>query len=578
MRNRDIEPLIGLLNNQNIQYFPGILQRDFDWILTQYEEFFETVMESSEQQPRFVNGVITNLFKTEGSMRYVSLTDGQQRMVMLSLGICATCAFAKNNNIPKEEFNYQYVLEDYLINPRQQGNAKYKLLLRKKDRNTFKMLVDELPLPLNRKSELSNGEKVSPKIITAYNYLYGNLNLNNYLEFYKKLHYLISLEFIVEPHDDESIIFSSINGTGKEVSTFDKCRAYVLGNYSMEEGEHYEEKYWESLSENMNLRETILRGFIIHKTNFTPINTYFEFKKIFDNCGNIEDFQKEIYEFNKLYLEVVNAKSDDEELNFIFEGLTLIYMKSQFTPIVRIYKFYNDGEITYDCLLNSLKLLLNVGLRMRLERSDVNALRDILEYSIKWCVPENLYNSLYAQLKPYFISDTKFEMIIETTNFYRGKGEEFALINKRIPGNINKITDYLLISIENNHHGAGRINPKHYSKEHICPQTLNEYWGHFFNEEDHREYVHSLGNITLLAKSYNSSNGNNSFEDKKNNPKGFKDDKLYLNQSIIGYTSWTVDSIRQRTEILAKELCKIFNIPDTVLVNTPNQTVLMGGK
>ena len=104
--------------------------------------------------------------------------------------------------------------------------------------------------------------------------------------------------------------------------------------------------------------------------------------------------------------------------------------------------------------------------------------------------------------------------------------------------------------------------------------------GYTFNEETHHDNLHRLGNLTFLAKEYNRSIGNNSFEDKKNNPNGFKDDKLHLNKSVISYHNWTVDSIQQRTELMAKELCEIFNIPANNLPVTEkaNQSLLVGGK
>lgn len=578
MKNKDLEPLIELLNNQNIQYFPGVLQRNFDWTMPNYVRFFESVMGASKERNHFINGVITNLIETKNGMRYISLTDGQQRVVLLTLSLCAVCSFAKNNNIPENEFNWKYVVEDFLINPRQEGDDKYKLLLRKKDRLTLNMIVDELPLPIHNNTQTSDGKKVSPKIVKAYNYIYNQLNFNNYNEFFEKIRYLISLEFIIEPSDDENLIFSSINGTGKDLSVYDNCRSYVLSKYTMKKGEVFEEKYWDNLSNHV-LKETIIRSFVIEKLNVIPKNTYEEFKKIVDSYDNKEDLQIELNDFFNTYDMLINANTNDESLNFILKGLELVLLKTQYAPLVRMYKFCEKNEINSNCLINCLQLILNVSLRTKLKMNNVISLRNVFENSIKWCKPHNLYIELYKQLRPYFISDSQFEMIISSQNFYKGDKDEFEMENKQIPSNINKITDYLLFSIENNHHGAGRINPEHYSKDHICPQTLNEYWSHFFTKEQHHDYVHMLGNITPIAKEYNSSMGNDSFDDKKNNPKGYKDDKLYLNQSIISYTNWTVDSIKHRTSILAKELCAIFRIPaSSEYENKLDQSVLMEGK
>ena len=566
--------LIKLFNKQNVQYFAGITQRNYEWTKRELETYWDCLENNTNiksETTHFMNCIITKPLSNNKLLDYISLTDGQQRMTTTILNICAICAFVKHSDIPATEFGYEDVRDELLINPKKTGDDKYKLLLREKDRDTLKLIIDELPMHLN------NGTNRSSKIINAYNFLYGKLTIDNYQEVFDKLFLMTTLEIIAEPTDDENIIFESINTGGKQVSLFDQIRAFTLSSYDLKRQEEINKKYWEKI-ENNKSPLTIMRSFITYKTGSNRNNDYQVFKQIANKYESIESLLDEISDFYKIYCSFESNSFDDEELTVLVEGLKLFMPTIYWVSLIKIYKFYLNSEINRTTLLHSFELILNVILRNKLKINGQNPLiRQLFEANIKWISPNNLYNTLYKKLTPMFISDNQFEMIICSKNFYRGK-KGFEEENGQIPANIGKITDYFLKCIENCHYPKGRINFKSYSIEHICPQTLANDWEHFFSPEDHHDYVHSLGNLTLTA--YNSEYSNLSFKEKKMMENGFKDDKLYLNKCICEYTTWTVDSIRQRTELLAKELCEIFKIPANNLSvsNNGNQSILIGGK
>ncbi|WP_405286474.1 DUF262 domain-containing protein [Methanobrevibacter sp.] len=574
MKSEEMTSLIDLFNKQNIQYFAGPTQRNIEWVKKDFEKYYNDLMNDTDVKSKhvhYMNTVVIKPFEENRLLKYISLTNGQQRMTITYLHICAICAYVKNNDISDDEFNYENIKNTLLVNPTQSGEDYYKLLLRKKDRDTLKRIVDELPEPLNNKAG-------SSKIITIYNFLYNQLNKFNYQETFDKLFNMVVTPVIVEPEDDENTIFNDINSTGKKLSLFDQVRSYCLGKYTLKEAERLEEKYWEEIYENIRGTENFIISFMTFTLGERSRQTYDTFVEFVNEVHDVESVQSKIYDFYKLYKIIETANTPDEEINYLLKGLNLIHPQSQLVGIVKLYSLFLNQEITSALLKDCLKLLLSVTLRWKLKVNDSFGFRTFLTEKIDWITPFNLYSKLYKKLSPLFVSDNQFTMILQTKNFYRGKKEEFEEENSRVPSNINKITDYLLISIENHHYPKGRINPKQYTKEHICPQTLDNGWEHFFTKEDHHDYVHSLGNLTLTA--YNSEYSNLPFEDKKTMKNGFEDDKLYLNKCICSYTSWTVDSIKQRTELMAGELCEIFNIPKNTLIDesSTNQSILVGGK
>jgi hypothetical protein len=69
----------------------------------------------------------------------------------------------------------------------------------------------------------------------------------------------------------------------------------------------------------------------------------------------------------------------------------------------------------------------------------------------------------------------------------------------------------------------------------------------------------------LTISGFNASLGNKSFQDKKdrkdryNRPVGYKNG-LKLNEDLVNVDKWTVEEIDCRTEKLAKEVVKLFQI------------------
>ena len=90
--------------------------------------------------------------------------------------------------------------------------------------------------------------------------------------------------------------------------------------------------------------------------------------------------------------------------------------------------------------------------------------------------------------------------------------------------------------------------------EHILPQDKSKpCWNHF-TEDEHRELVHSMGNLCLLAPRLNSKAGNKGFSDKKETYK--KASLMLLNEIVsdngVERSVWDKDAINYRREQLIK--------------------------
>ncbi|GAA8336577.1 hypothetical protein KH0074_03530 [Helicobacter pylori] len=98
--------------------------------------------------------------------------------------------------------------------------------------------------------------------------------------------------------------------------------------------------------------------------------------------------------------------------------------------------------------------------------------------------------------------------------------------------------------------------------EHIMPQTLTPKWQRDLGENFkaiHDKYLHTIGNLTLTG--YNQEYSNNSFQEKRDMEKGFKQSPLKLNQSLKNLESFGEKEIKKRANDLADWALKIWTYP-----------------
>ena len=113
---------------------------------------------------------------------------------------------------------------------------------------------------------------------------------------------------------------------------------------------------------------------------------------------------------------------------------------------------------------------------------------------------------------------------------------------------------------------SAHYNYQTISVEHVCPQTIKKQsqWQEWFpTDEDHKQWVHSLGNLVLLDCRKNSAAQNYEFDLKKK--KYFvpgNSSPFTLTKEIDAYKTWTPVDIENRRYELLKRLAKTWDLED----------------
>ncbi len=125
-----------------------------------------------------------------------------------------------------------------------------------------------------------------------------------------------------------------------------------------------------------------------------------------------------------------------------------------------------------------------------------------------------------------------------------------------------KKNKYFLERLESSFGTKEPVDTQKCTIEHIMPQTLTPEWqkdlGENF-EAIHEKYLHTIGNLTLTG--YNSEYSNNSFQEKRDMEKGFKQSSLQLNQSLKKLEPFGEKEIEKRANDLADWALKIWTYP-----------------
>ncbi len=179
-----------------------------------------------------------------------------------------------------------------------------------------------------------------------------------------------------------------------------------------------------------------------------------------------------------------------------------------------------------------------------------NSLNKVFPSFTKHIQKDEYFESLKAHFgylteKQRFPNNDEFKDCFITINFY----------------NLKEKKKYFFERLEN-FDTKEPVNTKGLTIEHIMPQTLTEEWERDLGENFqaiHDKYLHTIGNLTLTG--YNSTYSNNSFQEKRDMEKGFKDSPLRLNQSLKNLESFSEEEIKKRANDLADLALKIWTYP-----------------
>ncbi len=532
--------------NQNNQFVIPIYQRLYSWEKEQCKQLWDDIIKiggNDQMNGHFIGSILYVLDGNTPSSPLL-IIDGQQRLTTITLLLIALRNHSSDEDKRKK-------IESYLINSDKDGDKKFRLILSESDRDTLLSLIDK------NKREPS---KPSLKIMENFKLFeeWIRKNTDKLETIFKGLDKLMIVWIALEKgKDDPQLIFESMNSKGIELTQTDLIRNYIIMETEVGKRKDFYNQYWRAMEEDFKQNETLFKRFVKHyltikigkipneKRVYEAFKDYQQKERI-----EIEDLLKDLQKYCGYFCQIAFKKEDKKDLKKALSFLVDLEMDVIYPLLLELYSDYRDGVLSKADFIPIIALIESYIFRRAVCGLGTNSLNKVFPFVTKKINKDQYLESIkvhfgYLTEKQRFPNNDEFKEHFITIDFYHFQKKK-----------------YFFERLEN-FNTKEPVNTQECTIEHIMPQTLTEEWerdlgGNF--QAIHDKYLHTIGNLTLTG--YNSEYSNNSFQEKRDMEKGFKDSPLRLNQSLKDLESFGEKEIEKRANDLADFALKIWTYPN----------------
>ncbi len=546
-------------------------QRAYVWEKDKHwNRFFDDLFASFENKKEHFLGSII-LKRSQGGDNFSSVIDGQQRLTTFS--ILLKVLYDNIDEANRKYFN-GCLFKKY-------NDYVPKIKHSKLDRVVYSNLFLEKPIL---------EENIEKGIYGCYNFFKQKIDeINDKEKLYEFMKFIndskIWVAVRLNANEDEQKIFDSINSTGEPLNVTDIVKNALFDKAIKEVGEdkasEWYSTYWEKIFEqNDEYRDFWNSKIGVGRVNRSHSEILLHAFAVMEGFFNPDKHR--IEELSLLYKEQMknkDAKELEDFLSRIYQTADIYY---------KIPRFSNEALIEYDWKIRFYHIIDKTDTNTILPlilflidklKNNENLLEDcfyILEMLILCNKETKEYNKFFAKLIRDFSNKSIDNMPKHIKNEVIDKyGKCFTVesINKWLNSINNNDAKLLLFWIElyrqyeEKDYKDKTIGLQYvYELEHLMPQKWKENWVDIGKDDENAEkLIYQIGNMTLLKGGLNKSLKNKSWNVKLNGDgraRNYikKNVDLLITRELLDKTEWNATEIKNRTENLAKEFFKIWDI------------------
>lgn len=559
-------------------------QREYTWSRAQWDALFDDLLEN---EPNYFLGSIICINQSQDalSVQSLELVDGQQRMTTLSLLLAAIYqSFRVLPNLGMEQ-----QIELY--------NLKHKLVLKKKSDQT--RLIPQVQnnnqqdyfAVLGKAGILDDVEQVqhagNRRVLKAYRHFLWRIE--QYLQelsepvaglqaLLDKVNTATLVKIEVAGHSDAYTLFESLNNRGVPLTAIDLIKNKLLAVLEAKDSgsidKHYNrwKKVIDALGDDYAVQERFFRQYynafkpdlkdIVSVPVATKSNLMHVYEKLI--AHDAESFLQAMIRLSAHYAQIVGYRAVPEQpkLSGLLLSLDRIQGAAAYLLLMVLFERKDALELEQEHLEQVVHFL--IAFFVRRNTTDLPPTRDLTRIfmdvaeTVLALKGQAVVSHIQQRLTGESASDEQFEKSLKGPVYEDNKA----------------VCRFVLCALEESRMtletrvDLWALKGKQYvwTIEHIFPQGENipDTWvqmianGDAALAEQYRQtYAHCLGNLTISG--YNSALGNKSFAEKQSrlDSQGRKvgyNNGLHLNQALVNETSWTVDKLKARTDLLVQEV------------------------
>lgn len=542
------------------QFVIPIYQRTYSWTEKECRQLWDDIIRTGNNDDvtaHFVGSIVyveKGLYSVTGQSPLLVI-DGQQRLTTVTL-IIEALARGLGDSEPIEGFSAKKIRDYFLIDPREDGEGKYKLLLSQTDKASLLALLDQHPQPKDHSIRLDANFEFFQQQVKS---LGGDLEA-----LCKGLAKLVVVDISLDrDQDNPQLIFESLNSTGRELSQADLIRNFILmGLEPTLQGQLYEQ-YWRPIEVDFGQAgyathfDSFMRHYLTVKTGEIPnVNAVYDaFKQHAQSSevakAGVASMVGDIRDFAGYYSAMALGAEKDLRLSEAFHDIRELKVDVAYPFLLELYRDFATDILTKDEFLKAVRWVESYVFRRAICGIPTNSMNKTFAALGRSLKKDRYLESVQASfllLPSYrrFPSDDEFERDVQLRDLYNFRSRSYWL--RRLE----------------NFDRKERVPVDEYTIEHILPQNenLSAQWIADLGAEWERiqqTWLHTLGNLTLTA--YNSELSDRTFVQKREMPGGFADSPIRMNQGLGKLEIWTEEAIKKRAAQLAAQAVKVWPAP-----------------
>lgn len=546
------------------QFVIPIYQRTYSWTEKECRQLWDDILRAGnndEISAHFIGSVVyveQGLYSVS-SQSPLLVIDGQQRLTTVTL-LIAALAEALVDEEAIEDFSPRKLRNYYLVNPEEDGERHYKLILSQTDKPSLFAILNEAEQPADHSIRIMANFGLFQDLLAKHK---GDLPA-----ICKGVAKLMIVDIsLSRDQDNPQLIFESMNSTGRELSQADLIRNYVLMGLEPELQTKLYEKYWRPMELAFGQEaysthfDPFMRHYLTVRTGEIPNvrEVYEAFKKYASspkvNEAGVEELVAEVRAYAGYFCAMALGKETEPELSRAFHDLRELKVDVAYPFLLELYQDFATGVLSADDFLKAVRLVESYVFRRAVCAIPTNSMNKTFANLGKSLKKDRYLESLEAAfllLPSYrrFPKDDEFKRELKLRDLYGFRSRSYWL--RRLE----------------NFGRKERVAVDEFTIEHILPQCDNNpdkvpaAWREALGDDwlnVWETYCHTLGNLTLTG--YNSEYSNRTFAEKRDMEGGFADSPLRLNKMLRTASAWDKQGIETRADALASEAVAVWVAP-----------------
>jgi len=457
------------------QFVIPIYQRTYSWSESECRQLWEDILRTGENDRIHTHFVGSIVYIEKGLYQISSqspllVIDGQQRLTTVSLILEALARAIPEGVEPVDGFSAKKLRNYYLLNPLEDGERGYKLLLTQTDKQTLLSLLEQKPFPDPHSIRLKGNFELFEKLVASLG--------DDLATLCKGIAKLMVVDIALNrEQDNPQLIFESMNSTGKELSQADLIRNFVLMGLEPDHQTRLYEGHWRPMELAFGQEaygqhfDGFMRNFLTVKTGDIPRvgEVYEAFKGYVQTPqvseAGIDAMVADVHTFADHYCAMVLGKEIVPLLRTAFSDLRELKIDVAYPLLLELYHDYEGGMLSKEDLAQMVRWIESYVFRRAVCSIPTNSMNMTFGNFGKAIDKDRYLESLQAHfllLPSYrrFPLDEEFRREIKQRDLYNFRSRSYWL--RRIE----------------NHGRKERVPVDEYTIEHIMPQNpdLSSEW------------------------------------------------------------------------------------------------------